>query len=220
MADTPFGKMKYKPRDDRWVGYAPLPAFAKHATLTADEPVTEENAAATLEDLNQAIANMKELMREKFGDQADAAFATMDAEHEKEDDEDDPKEIERDRRRAEKQARRATKLAAGKFPLAVPAPEGEEPSAFQQAAFRFLIENEAAVADAVLKEVWESFQEAYSQPYWRGMANLKPAKSLDELRGKFAFTSVVVTREHRGSFSHLVFNLDSSWQDEHGLMVV
>ena len=225
MADTPFGKMKYKPGNERWVGYAVLPAFAKHGTLAADEPVTEENAAATLEDLNQAIANMKELMREKFGDQADATFAALDADHEKALEldaaaDDDPKEAERERRRAEKLARRAAKLAAGRFPFAVPAPDSEQPSEFQQATFRFLVENEAAVADAVLKEVWESFQNAYSQEHWRKVAGLKPAASLDDLRGKFAFTSVAVTREHRGGFAHLVFNIDSSWQDEHGLMVV
>ena len=29
-----------------------------------------------------------------------------------------------------------------------------------------------------------------------------------------------VTRQHRGGFSHLVFTVDSDWQDEHGLLVV
>jgi hypothetical protein len=219
-----FWKMKYKERSGRWAGYAPLPAFAAHGTLAPEEPLTEENSAATIEDLNKALDNMKELMRQKFGDQIDAAFAAMEAEQEAAFDIDaqgeDPKEIERERRRTEKQARRAAKLAAGKFPFYVPAPDGAEPSESQQASFRFLAENEAAVVDAVLKEVWDSFENAYSQEHWRRMASLKPAASLDELRGTFALSGVTVTREHRDGFSHLVFDLESNWQDEHGLMVV
>ena len=230
MADSPFGKMKYNDRAEHWVGYAPLPAFAAHGTRatpegpTPGEEPTEEEVAASIADLNKALADMKELMREKFGPQVDEAFAAMDAEQTLDLSADDepptPQEQERERKRAEKKARRAAKLAAGKFPFSVAAAEGEEPSPQQAAAYRFLAENEAEIAAAVLKEVWDSFENAYSQEYWRRMAGLKPATSLDDLQGQFAVTSVNVTREHRGGLSHLVFNVDSAWQDEHGLMVV
>lgn len=228
MADSPFGKMKYKALDERWVGYAPLPAFAAHATRIPDEPLTEEATGQMILDANQALNNLRDMLRERHGDKIDAAFSAIDADIEKElakieageDEEPDPKDVERERKRAERQRKRAAKLAAGLFPVRVFDSDGDGPSPQQEASMRHLAENERAVADAVLKEVWDSFQNAYSQEYWRNIAGLEPAASLDELRGKFAVTDLMIVREHRAGFAHLVFTVDSYWQDEHGLMAV
>jgi hypothetical protein len=235
MADTPLGKLKYKDGGDnegRWAGYAPLPALAAHATRTPDAPVTDADAEKMVHDMNQAMEGLKGLMREKYGDKVDAAFAALDAEHEKafddmflemqqsEDEEPDPREAERERKRAGREQKRAAKLAAGRFPVRVTDPDGGGPSEPQTASMRHLAENEPAVAAAVLKEVWDSFQSAYSQEHWRRITDLKPAASVEELRGTFALTDLTVTREHRAGFAHLVFGVEARWGDEHGLLVV
>lgn len=86
MSESPFGKLKYNDRSEHWAGYAPLPAFAAHGSRpdveepASAEPQSAEEVAASLADLNKALADMKEMMRDKFGAQVDEAFAAMEAE--------------------------------------------------------------------------------------------------------------------------------------------
>jgi len=223
-----FGKLKYKDSDESWAGYARLPLFAARGARPEPPPMTEEEAEKMVTDINTTLNNMKEMMRQKFGDKMGAVFeqwekeaSELEAKAEEEADADpDPKEAERERKRAERQRKHAERLAKGKFPIRVAGPEGAEPTPKQEAAFRFLIEHEQEVFDAVLAEVWDSFQNAYGQEYWRQIASVKPAANVAELKDRFAITQLNISREARGGFAHLTFLIDSEWQDEHGLMVV
>jgi len=228
MTHDLFGKLKYRDRDGQWVGYAPLPHFAAVGARPPEPPPSEEEAGKMIADMNLAMENMRNLMRERFGDKIDAAFEEFDkeaAEAEEKAIEEaaeapDPREEERERRRAERARKRAARLAEGQFPIGVGTEPGAQPGPRQEAAFRFLLDNERAVYDAVLAEVWDSFRNAYDQEHWRHIASVKPAASVADLAGRFAVTRLDVTRESRGGFAHLVFHVDSDWQDEHGLMVV
>ena len=227
MTHDLFGKLKYRERDEQWVGYAPLPLFAAVGARAPEAPLTEADADRMLGEMNAAMENMRTLMREKFGDQMDAAFEQwekeadeLQAKAEEEAADPSPEEAERDRKRAERARKRAARLARGEFPIGVGTPAGSGPTAPQEAAFRFLAANEQAVYDAVLAEVWDSFTGAYGQEHWRQIAGVRPAASVAELAGRFALTRLDITRESRGGFAHLVFHVDSDWQDEHGLMVV
>jgi hypothetical protein len=174
--------------------------------------------------MKAAMENMRQLMRERFGDQAEEAFAAVDRAADERAAETpeppDPEDEERERRRAERRQKNAALLAKGRFPIRVAGPDQAEPTPAQEAAFRSLLENEPAVYDAVVAQVWESFQNAYSQEYWRRIAGVKPAASAADLAGRFAVTRLDIAREARGGFAHLVFLVDSDWRDEHGLMVV
>lgn len=229
MTHDLFGKLKYRERDEQWVGYAPLPRFAAAGARAPAEPLTERDAENLLADMNAAVEKMRKQMREQLGDQADAMFAEWDkeaAETIPDDALDGPdaeptlREQEREQKRAERARKRAARLAKGQFPIGVGAALDAPPKPQQEAAFKFLTENEAAVFDAVLAEVWDSFQGAYGQEHWRQVAGIKPAASVADLTRRFAITRLDVTRESRGGLSHLVFHVDSDWQDEHGLMVV
>jgi hypothetical protein len=228
MTHDLFGKLKYRERDEEWVGYAPLPLFAAVGARPPEEPLTEEDAEKMIGEMNLAMENMKNLMRERFGANVDAAFEQFDREademerktEEGADEPADPKEEERERRREERARKHAARLAKGKFPIGVGAAPGTEPGAKQEAAFRFLRENEQAVYDAVLARVWDSFRGYYEDERWRKIMGMKPAASVADLAGRFAVTRLDITRESRGGFAHLVFVVDSEWQDEHGLLVV
>lgn len=227
MTDDLFGKLKYRERDEQWVGYGRLPLFAAVAARPRAE-ASEEDAKKMIADMNAALEDMRGLMRERFGDQIDSAFAEIDREAAKaieraEQGADEPpseEEQERERKRAARQAKRAARLAKGDFPVRIPADPGDEPSAPQVASLRFLLENEAAVFDAVMGQVFDSFQAFYADERWRMVTGLKPAESVAELAGRFAVTRLDVAGPSRGGFSHLVFTIDSEWQDEHGVLVV
>jgi hypothetical protein len=227
MTHDLFGKLKYKGKDECWVGWVPLADFAAHGARAPEPPMTEEQTHQVIADMNQAMENMRGLMRERFGPAVDDAFAEIDrqteeelARIEQEGDRPDPAEEARGRRRQERAQKRADRLAQGRYPVRVADPGEDGPALQQEAAFRHLTQNEQAVLDAVLAEVWDSFQNAYGQEHWRQFAALKPAASLDELRGRFALTRVEITREHRGGLAHLVFTVDADWEDDHGLLVV
>ncbi len=222
-----FGKLRYKGADESWAGSARLPLFAALGLRPEPPAMTEEDARQAIEQMNAALDGMRDQMRARFGDEIDKAFAAIDRATEEElqkaaeePEEPDPKEEERERRRAERRQKHAALLAKGKFPMRVAGPEGFEPTPKQEAAFRFLLENERAVYDAVLAQVWDSFQSAYGQEHWRRIAGLKPAAGVADLAGKFAVRRLEISHEARGGFAHLTFLIDSEWQDEHGLMVV
>lgn len=227
MTHDLFGKLKYKDRDESWAGSARLPRFAATGLRPEPPEMTEEEAQRAIADMNEALEGVRELMRERFGDRAAEAFAEIDRAAEKElqrvsagPGAPDPQAEERERRRAERRKKHAALLAKGKFPIRIAGPDEAAPTPKQEAAFRFLQENERAVYDAVVAQVFDSFRHAYDQEHWRRIAGLKPAATVADLAGKFAVTRLDIAREARGGFAHLTFHVDSDWQDEHGLMVV
>lgn len=228
MTHDLFGKLKYRDRDQQWWGYACLPALASVGLRTPEGPFTDEEAETMIADMALAIEDMKKLIREQMGDRADAALeqidrATAEAERTAGDDLEsppDPAEEERARKRAERDRKHASRLARGLFLIGINAPTEAEPTVRQEASFRFLQEHEPAVLQALLQRVWESFQNAYGQENWRRIMAIKPAQSLADLSGRFALTRLEIARESRGGFAHLVFQVDSDWQDEQGLLIV
>ncbi len=227
MTHELFGKLKYREGGGLWLGHAPLPLFAALGARNAELPLTEEDADRMMADMQSAMEEMRNLLRERFGDSMNAAFEQWDREATEqaetpEEPAAEPTERERDRdeKRAKRDKKRAKRLAKGLFPIGLAAPEGAIPAPAQEASFQFLKDYEQAVLDAVLAQVWESFQEAYEQEHWRRIAGIKPAASIAELSGRFAVTRADLSREARGGFAHLVFLIDADWQDEHGLMIV
>src|SRR5262249_36310287 len=157
MTHKLFGKLKYRERDEQWIGYVPLPRFAAIGVRPPDEPLTEADAETMIADMNRALENMKGLLREQYGDKADPAFTQFDREAagqelkalEKAELTPDPLEVEHERKRAERARRHAERLAQGRYLIGIGTPPGSEPTAKQEAAFRFVYENEQAVYDAV-----------------------------------------------------------------------
>ena len=49
---------------------------------------------------------------------------------------------------------------------------------------------------------------------------MKPAASLEDLHGRFAIAELNITRTAHDGLAHLVFTVDSDWQDDVGLVVV
>lgn len=222
MTHDLFGKLKYKDGDEAWAGSAHLPVFAAVGALPGASEATPEDAARLAADMQAAMENMRTLMRERFGDRA-AVDRAADAEAEQaaaNPEPPDPEDEERDRRREQRRAKNAVLLAKGRFPIRIAAPEEAAPTPAQEAAFRFLTDHEDTVYEAVGGQVWDSFQSAYGQEHWRQIAGIKPAATFADLKGRFAVTRLDISREARGGFAHLVFLVESDWQDEHGLMVV
>ncbi len=226
MTHELFGKLRFKEADESWAGSAPLARFAAVGARPEPAPLTEEDAERMTAEMAAAMEAMKAQLRERFGDQIDKAFAEVDRAADAVEsaadkpERPDPKDAEREQKRLARREKRAALLAKGRFPVRIAAPGGAEPSPGQEAAFRFLTENEPAVYDAVLAEVWASFQSAYEQEHWRQIAGLKPAATVADLLGRFAITRLDIARESRGGFAHLAFLIESDWQDEHGLLVV
>lgn len=220
MTHELFGKLKYKEQDESWAGAAGLPRFAAVGQRAEPQPQTEEEAAAEAArlaaELNTMLEQMRAAMSERFGAQAAAAFDAVDAAAADVPDEPDPRDEDRARRRAEKRAKNAALLAKGKFPVRVSAPNESAPTAAQESAFRHLLDNEAAVFDAVRAQVWESYRERA----WPNVPGVAPATNIDALNGHFALTRLDISREARAGFAHLVFMVDSDWTDEHGLVIV
>jgi hypothetical protein len=223
MTHELFGKMRFKDRDESWAGSALLPRFAAVGMRPEAPEMTEEEARQMTAEMNAALDNMREMMRERFGDQIDAAFAEIDRETEaelrrleEEPEEPDPKEEERERKAAARREKRAALLAKGKFPFRVGGSVESPPTAAQEAAFRFLRDNEEAVFHAILAQVWDSYQSRH----WPNVPGMKPVEGPADLEGQFAIPRVDIAWAARGGFAHLMFPLDAPWEDEHGLIVV
>jgi hypothetical protein len=222
-----FGKLTYKDRDESWAGSAQLPHFAAVGMLPEPPEMTEEEVKKMTADMNAAMEEMKKMMVERFGEGAAEALAEIDREADEEarkqaanPPEPDPEDEAREARREEKRAKRARLLAKGKFPIRVAGPDGAEPTPAQEASFRFLLENEQAVFDAVAEKVRDAYQSYYDDERWRKVMGMGPAAGAGELKGRYAITRLDIARAARGGFAHLMFLVESDWQDEHGLVVV
>lgn len=231
MTEHPvFGKLKYKPDDEHWIGFAKLPLFAAVGARPDPEPLSPEEEAAQVEDmtakLQEAQKGIQQLMSQKFGDAGDKlmevfgkeALAAMEGGDE--DEAPDPREEAREKKRQEREQKAKDRLAKGKFPFRLADADESGPTPQQEASFRFLADNEGVILADVRDQAFASFQYGYSQEYWRQFANLKPAATVDALKDRFAVTEVEFSREHRGGFAHVVFHLSADWEDDHGLMVV
>jgi hypothetical protein len=224
MTHDLFGKLTYKDRDESWAGSAQLPHFAAVGMLPDPPEMTEEEVKKLADDMNAAMEEMRKQMIERFGEGAAQALDEIDraADEETRQQGENPQEpdAEEEARQAEKRAKRARLLAKGKFPIRIAGPDGAEPTPAQEASFRFLLDNEAAVFAAVTEKVFDAYQTFYDDEYWRRMARMKPVAVADELKGRYAVTRLDIAREARGGFAHLMFLVESDWQDEHGLVVV
>lgn len=228
MTHDPFGRLRYKDRDEAWAGVARLPLFAALGARPDPPEMTEDDVRKAVADMSAAMDALKDRMRERFGDQIDKAFAEVDRATEDElkrlddegDGDPDPADAAREAKRAARRAKRAAALAEGKFPFRVAGPDGSAPTPAQAASFAFLCANEAEVLAAVRAAVWDAFQNAYNDEYWRQVGGVRPAAAPDDLAGRFAVERLHITREARGGLAHLVFHIDSDWQDEHGELVV
>jgi len=221
MSDAAFAQHKYQAAVAAWVGFAPLAGFAAVGAPAAPAPPTADEARQMVADMNQALDNLRGLMREKHGAVADDVFdAADDAGDDPAFAAPDPRDAARNKKRAVRAKRKAARLARGEFPVRVADPDGTGPRPEQDAAFRHLMENEATIRAAVLAEVWTAFGEAYDQEDWRQIADIRPAATPEALHGRFGVSRVEIAREHRGGLAHLVFTVESDWQDEHGLFVV
>ncbi|MBY0458368.1 MAG: hypothetical protein K2V38_13595 [Gemmataceae bacterium] len=224
MTHDLFGKLRFKDADESWACAAPLPRFAAVGQMPDPPPLTEAEAERMAADMNAALEAIKAQMAERFGEKVGRAFAELERETDETEpsgvDPTDPKAEARAQRRRERREKNAALLARGLFPVRVAAPGGAPPSPSQEAAFKFLKENEQAVFDAVGEQVWGSFQEEFGQEAWRKLTGTKPASSLADLAKRFAVNRLDIAREARNGFAHLTFLIEADWQDDHGLLVV
>lgn len=218
MTHDLFGRMKFKERDESWAAVARLPRFAARGARPDAPPQTAEDVARTTAELSAAMEQMRAVMRERFGDRAAAAFDEADAAADaaaQSPEPPDPRAEERERRRAERRAKRAAALAKGRFPVRVAGPNQAAPAAAQEAAFRHLLDNEAAVLDAVLGAVWTS----YTERAWPHVFGMAPAETPAGLDGHFAIARLDIAREARGGFAYLLFLIDADWGDDNGPVI-
>lgn len=227
MTHDLFGKLKYKERDESWAGSAILPRFAAVGNPPEAPEMTEEEAEQAVLDMNSALENMKEMMRERFGDGVAEAFEALERETEEEIRETeespgtlDPKEEEREARRAASREKRTRLLAKGKFPIRVAGMEESEPTPSQEASFRFLLNNEQTVFDAVTAQILASYQNFYEDENWRKIMRMKPVTDVAELKSRFGITRLDISQAARNGFAHFIFIVESDWEDDHGLLVV
>ncbi|MCI0742624.1 MAG: hypothetical protein L0Y72_26625 [Gemmataceae bacterium] len=115
----------------------------------------------------------------------------------------------------------------GILPIAIWA-SGSGPTVPQEAAYRFLRDNEADVFRAVLEALFESYK-AYTDapsplsPLWNwlgGLLGVKPIESPEGLNTEAGFTDVEVAREHINGLAYLLFDVTCAWEPEHGMIVV
>jgi hypothetical protein len=225
-----FGKLKYQ--KEGWLGEAMLPAFAAVGRRPEPQPLSEEEslklATQALDILDHRVkkllagAGAKKLL-EVCGAGAEKlleVFSRKTAEREAEGDNPDPKPQEREGKRADRIAKQAESLARGLFPIYIQDPKKQGPSKQQEAAFRHLISEPDNVFKVVMGELFQSFQDAYSDPHWRKICRLRPAKNLADLAGQYAIKRVDIYRAHHKGTSYLVFLLDAQWQGDDGLVVV
>lgn len=112
----------------------------------------------------------------------------------------------------------------------------ERPSAEQEQVFRFLIENETRVGNAVVEGVIEAYpafcevcREVEEQYYKKG-SPIAPIEDLDEivprkitrkkLQDLIQLVTVYIHRSHLQEFARVGFSFHCTWDEEHGLGVL
>jgi hypothetical protein len=116
----------------------------------------------------------------------------------------------------------------GALPVEIWDPGGTGPPAQQEAAYRFLHENQADVFRAALGALFESFK-AYTDapsplsPFWNWLGGLLGVKHIESPAGlhtEAAFTGVKIARECINGVAYILFDVDCYWEPEHGIMIV
>jgi hypothetical protein len=124
-------------------------------------------------------------------------------------------------RRAKREKRRAEQFAAGLFPLHIVDMEESGPSTAQEEAYRFLIEHESQVADAIMSYVFRTY--AHRDDYWtldglqQGEFGVKLSEPSD-LKRVMRLSSVMIVPAD-GDVADVIFYFNSSLDEEHGVEV-
>jgi hypothetical protein len=114
-----------------------------------------------------------------------------------------------------------SKAKVADLSIRVPARVKEEPSEPQINTYQHLMKSEEMVAKKVLDAILESFR-YYSGPSSWMSEHYSHIKTLEELlaSGLVSLLAIEITRQHRESYSYLVFHLDADWEVEHGMYIV
>jgi hypothetical protein len=104
----------------------------------------------------------------------------------------------------------------GSIAIHIKDPEKVGPSAQQEAAFRDLQENEAAIAEAIVATLWRSYQ-AYLGMGAPPEPNLKAQNDITKAA---EVRNVEIAAEHQRGLAYVVFEIDCAWEPEHGIYVV
>jgi hypothetical protein len=109
------------------------------------------------------------------------------------------------------------------FRLTVASRDGEEPSAAQGDAFRYLVENEAKVLEAVMRRTFSLYSKCIDN--WREDWRMDPKdaeylmpsiESPDRLRRLMRLRSVAIQEAEEGGIANVTFHFDCTWDEEHG----
>jgi hypothetical protein len=109
--------------------------------------------------------------------------------------------------------------------LAVHAEDKARPTAEQAAAFRHLIENQAAIAEAIALALLDYYPEA-RELYYDGFDGADPDEELPEaadvagLKPLVGLTCVHILSVSRDGAAYVGFELGCKWDDEHGAGVM
>lgn len=115
----------------------------------------------------------------------------------------------------------------GTATLTVESPDGEDgrpPSSEQWAAVRHLLENELAVAQAVMQAIFDNYPAARTK-FLKGYgltssADVPKISRLSELRPLMGLNSVHVLRVTHEGVAYVGFEFGCTWEEEHGAGVM
>jgi hypothetical protein len=227
-----FGPLTYSKKAGAWSGHRALPHFAAVAVRSAEKPPPDDKKLGKLlGEARQALDKKMDQLRKELGPGADQLFAAMQEQMQagpddfglEEEDEDEAArrlgEAEREREQvaAEADERRRRQ---GLFPVRVDDPTGGGPTPEQEAAFRHLLENEAAVCEAVLGALYRSYRQYYEDEHWRRICDLPEIHSPAGVTAAAHLLDVRVVRQSAEGVAHLLFEVDCDWEQEHGMGVV
>jgi hypothetical protein len=100
----------------------------------------------------------------------------------------------------------------------VPVEIGKGPTTRRQLeALGWLTQDPEDVLCQVRTGLFASFKDAYAQPFWREVAGLVPADSVEELVGQYHFVSIELPRSPHAM---LVFRGSARWEFKRGLTMV
>ncbi|HEY8503922.1 MAG TPA: hypothetical protein VIL46_05030 [Gemmataceae bacterium] len=229
MEHALFGTLTYNPDEQAWNAYRPLAHFARFGVrpASAEEPMGEEEQRELLDEMQGALDQLKDRIREKYGPEVDELFKAMDEEIAAMEDDgaddsplfDEEQEAELERRDA-KDRRDEHHRREGLFPVNVPDPKREGPSPEQEAAFRYLLEHEGEVCRDVAAALFRSYEQYYADEHWRDLCSMPAVASPEGLTAAAHLLSLEVQRHYRDGFSYLVFPVQCDWEQEHGMYVV